>query len=95
MYDLQIFFMKIKIVLNRYKLIIPILFMLVLLLIRDVGSNAEIGLVLDNNIALLSIVCGCDLFYAELFDDLSDVFRKMGPKVMFSIIVKRIFAWNT
>lgn len=95
MYDLQIFFMKIKIVLNRYKLIIPILFMLVLLLIRDVGSNAEIGLVLDSNIALLSIVCGCDLFYAELFDDLSDVFRKMGPKVMFSIIVKRIFAWNT
>ena len=68
---------EIKIVLNRYKLIIPILFMLVLLLIRDVGSNAEIGLVLDSNIALLSIVCGYDLFYAELFDDLSDVFRKM------------------
>ncbi len=81
---------EMEIVLTKPKVFLVIFFMLILMVIRQVDSNCDIGIVLDSNMALLSIVCGANIIYSELYGDLRDIFKKYGEKKLLRMLYRRI-----
>lgn len=81
---------EIKIVLPGYKIFFTCFFMIILVFIRQVDSNCDIGIVVDSNMAMLSVVCYCGLMFQELYGDMKDSFRILGVRKNFHILLKRI-----
>lgn len=69
-----------KIMLPPYKLIYPVLFMLLLAFVRGVSDTREIGTVLDSMIPVLAIVFMADTYQIEYSEQRWEIFELYDMK---------------
>lgn len=81
---------EIKIVVSKNNLIISILFIFFVFLIRQIESDLDIGAQVDQYLPVLVIVCGSNIIYSEFYGDMKDIFRKLGYKNNFFMVLRRI-----
>lgn len=79
-----------KIMLPPYKLIYPVLFMLLLAFVRGVSDTREIGTVLDSMIPVLAIVFMADTYQIEYSEQRWEIFELYDMKRKRQMIYRRI-----